>query len=378
MKKVAILGSTGSIGVQALEVIKAIEGFEVIALSANTNTELLLKQTEEFRPKYITVMDESKALELKGQAAKLGVEIGTGIDGLNMLAALPEVDIIINSLVGNIGLLPTVSAIKAGKTICLANKETLVTAGEIIMPLAKEYGASIIPIDSEHSAILQCLQGAEFKSIERLHLTASGGPFRLKTKQELELVTVEDALKHPNWSMGRKITIDSATLMNKGLEVIEAMWLFDMPLEKINVVVHPQSIIHSMVEYTDGSILAQLGTPDMRLPIQYALCYPKRVQNNFERLDLFSMKDLTFERPDTDKFRCLKLCIDAAKTGGTMPTVMNAANEIAVAKFLAKEISFTRISELIEKTMLAYTVKYDVSIDNIIEADRWAREISNY
>ena len=374
MKKVAILGSTGSIGVQALEVIRAIEGFEVVALSANTNTELLLKQAEEFRPKYITVVNESKALEFKGQAAKFGAEIGTGFDGLNMLASLPEADIIINSLVGNIGLLPTISAIKAGKTICLANKETLVTAGEIIMPLAKEHGAAIIPIDSEHSAILQCLQGELLKSIEKLHLTASGGPFRLKTKQELESVTVEDALKHPNWSMGKKITIDSATLINKGLEVIEAMWLFDMPLERINVVVHPQSIIHSMVEYSDGSVIAQMGTPDMRLPIQYALCYPKRVPNSFERLDLFKLNDLTFEKPDTDKFRCLKLCFDAAKTGGTMPTVMNAANEIAVAKFLAKEISFTKISELIEKTMLAYTVKYDISVDAVVEADRWARK----
>ena len=374
MKKVVILGSTGSIGAQTLEVIRAIGGFEVIALSANTNIELLLKQAEEFRPKYVTVMDEHKALELKSQVAKFGTEVSTGIDSLNMLASLTEADIIVNSLVGNIGLLPTISAIKAGKTICLANKETLVTAGEIIMPLAKEYNVQIIPIDSEHSAVLQCLQGEELKSIDQLHLTASGGPFRTKTKKELESVTVEDALKHPNWSMGKKITIDSATLMNKGLEVIEAMWLFNMPLERISVVVHPQSIIHSMIEYFDGSILAQMGTPDMRLPIQYALCYPKRVRNSFERLDLFRMKDLTFERPDTDKFNCLKLCLDAAKTGGTMPAVMNAANEIAVAKFLAKEISFIEISELIEKTMLAYTVKYDINIDDIIEADRWARE----
>jgi len=374
MKRIAILGSTGSIGVQTLEVIREIEGFEVVALSANSNTELLLKQIEEFRPKYVTIMDEQKALDLKKHANRFGTEVHVGLEGLEALASMPEVDIVINSLIGNIGLLPTVSAIKSGKKVCLANKETLVTAGEIIMPLTKEHDTAIIPIDSEHSAILQCLQGNDYKDIERLILTASGGPFREKTKDDINQVSVDDAMKHPTYQMGAKITIDSSTLMNKGLEVIEAKWLFDIPLEKIDIVVHPQSIIHSMVEYKDGSILAQMGNPDMRLPIQYALSYPQRVQNSYNRLDILNMKDLTFEKPDLDKFQCLKLCLDAAKTCGTMPTVMNAANEIAVSNFLAKKITFKEISELIERTMLAYTVKYNIVLDDIIEADNWARE----
>jgi len=370
MKKIAILGSTGSIGVQALEVISKIEGFEVIALSANSNIELLQKQIDKFKPQYIAIMDENKISEIKASSA----QVYFGVEGLNILAALPEVDIVINALMGNIGLFPTVNAIKSKKRVCIANKETLVTAGEIIMPLVKQYGVDLIPIDSEHSAILQCLRGNERSDIERLILTASGGPFRNKTKKELEFVTVTDALKHPTYSMGAKITIDSATLMNKGLEVIEAKWLFDMPLEKIDIIIHPQSIIHSMTEYADGSIMAQMGTPDMRLPIQYALSYPNRIKNSYNRLDLSNMNDLIFETLYVDNFPCLNLCLEAAKTGGTLPTVMNAANEIAVEKFLNEEISFTEIPKLIESTMLAYTVKYNMNLDDIIEADRWGRE----
>lgn len=371
-ENISILGSTGSIGTQTLDVIRDIGGIRVWAMTTNVRIELFEKQIREFKPKLVCVMNEEKALELKHNIADLDTEVLTGMDGLVAAATIAEADTVVNSVVGNIGLVPTVAAINSGKNIALANKETLVTSGELVMELLKKNNVNMYPVDSEHSAIFQCLQGNDGNNIKHILLTASGGPFR--TRENVADVTVEDALKHPNWSMGKKITIDSATLMNKGLEVIEAKWLFGVELDKIIVVVHPQSVVHSMVEYEDGAVIAQLGVPDMKVPIQYALTYPKRVKNSFEKLDIFSYGSLTFERPDTKRFPCLGLAYDAIKTGGTMPAVLNAANEIAVAGFIDGKVDFLGIPRLIESAMSAYNVKYNYTLDDVLEADKWARE----
>lgn len=374
MKTISILGSTGSIGTQALEVCRNL-GYKILALTTNVRIDLLEEQINEFKPKMVAVMNEEKALELKKRLVGKNVEVLCGIDGINSAATIDGSDMILNSLVGNIGLEPTLKAIQKGKDIALANKETLVTAGELVMKEAKMHNVSIYPVDSEHSAIFQCLQGNEENKIFKIHLTASGGPFR--NYKSFENITVEDALKHPNWSMGKKITIDSSTMMNKGLEVIEAKWLFDVDIDKINVVVHPQSIIHSMVEFEDGAVMAQLGLPDMKVPIQYALTYPKRVMSDFPKINFFDCGELTFQKPDIKLFKCLGLAFEAIKTGGTMPAVMNAANEIAVFAFLDGKISFLDIPKLIEKAMTAYNVKYNYSFDDVFEADLWARNFIN-
>lgn len=371
-ENISILGSTGSIGTQTLDVIRDIGGIRVWAMTTNVRIELFEKQIREFKPKLVCVMNEEKALELKHNIADLDTEVLTGMDGLVAAATIAEADTVVNSVVGNIGLVPTVAAINSGKNIALANKETLVTSGELVMELLKKNNVNMYPVDSEHSAIFQCLQGNDGNNIKHILLTASGGPFR--TRENVANVTVEDALKHPNWSMGKKITIDSATLMNKGLEVIEAKWLFGVELDKIIVVVHPQSVVHSMVEYEDGAVIAQLGVPDMKVPIQYALTYPKRVKNSFEKLDIFSYGSLTFEKPDTKRFPCLELAYEAIKTGGTMPAVLNAANEIAVAGFIDGKVDFLGIPRLIESAMSAYNVKYNYTLDDVLEADKWARE----
>ncbi len=371
-ENISILGSTGSIGTQTLDVIRDIGGISVKAMSTNTRIELFEKQIREFKPELVCVMNEEKAAELKKNVADLPVKVMTGMEGLVAVAEMNDSDTVVNSVVGNIGLVPTVSAIKAKKNIALANKETLVTSGELVMKLLKENNVNMYPVDSEHSAIFQSLQGNSGNKIDKIFLTASGGPFR--TWDDVSKVTLDDALKHPNWDMGKKITIDSATLMNKGLEVIEAKWLFGVELEQIVVLVHPQSIVHSMVGYEDGAVIAQLGLPDMKVPIQYALTYPKRVKNSFPKIDFFEHNDLTFERPRTDKFPCLSLAYRAIETGGTLPAVLNAANEIAVGRFIGREISFTDIPLLIEKTMDAYTVKYNYSLDDVLKADEWARE----
>jgi len=378
MKKISILGSTGSIGTQALEVIKNNQDlFEVVAISGNTNIELLQKQIKKFNPKYVAVYNESKAKELKNKLNNPNIKILSGMKGLIEISTIDEVDIVITSVVGTIGLLPTLNAIKVKKNIALANKETLVTAGELVMKEAKLNGVNILPIDSEHSAIFQCLQGNTFKQVNKIILTASGGPFRGMKKKNLINVTPQDALKHPNWNMGSKITIDSATLMNKGLEVIEAKWLFDLEVSQIDVVVHPQSIIHSMVEFIDGSILAQLGLPDMKVPIQYALTYPSRVKSNMERLDFLKIRELTFEKPDTKTFPCLDLAIEALRIGGTMPAVLNAANEELVLQFLNGLITFYDIPNRIEVAMNKHTPIKNPSINDIFEVDKLTREYIN-
>ena len=351
MKHVAIIGSTGSIGTQTLEIARWNQDIKICALSAGRNIDLLEKQAREFRPEIVGLWDEKLADELKDRLKDMDIRVVSGMDGLIEIAEYKTSDILVTAIVGMIGIRPTVAAIKAGKDIALANKETLVTAGHIIMPLAKEKGVSILPVDSEHSAIFQSLQGNTHDSIEKILLTASGGPFRGKSREFLKHVKLEDALKHPNWSMGRKITIDSSTLVNKGLEVMEAKWLFDVALDQIQVVVHPQSVIHSAVEYQDGAVIAQLGTPDMRLPIQYALYYPERRNLSGRRLDLFEIADLTFEKPDTDTFRGLALAYQAMEKGGNIPTVYNAANEKAVSLFLDRKISYPEITELIEACM---------------------------
>ena len=351
MKKIAILGSTGSIGTQTLEIVRTNGDLEVTALAAGNNIDLLEKQIREFKPKLAAVWKEERANELKDKINDLDVKVVSGMDGLLEVARQPESEILVTAIVGMIGILPTIEAINAGKDIALANKETLVTAGHIIMPLAKEKGVSILPVDSEHSAIFQSLQGGQQKALHKILLTASGGPFRGKKLEDLANIQVEDALKHPNWAMGRKITIDSSTMVNKGLEVIEAKWLFGVDVDQIQVVVQPQSIIHSMVEYEDGAVIAQLGTPDMKLPIQYALYYPERRNLSGRRLDLFEIADLTFEKPDTDTFRGLALAYQAMEKGGNIPTVYNAANEKAVSLFLDRKISYPEITELIEACM---------------------------
>jgi 1-deoxy-D-xylulose-5-phosphate reductoisomerase len=371
-KNISILGSTGSIGTQTLDVIRNLGDVKVWSMTANTSIELFEKQIREFKPKLVCVMNEEKAVELKKNISDLSVKVVSGMDGLVEAATMSEADTVVNSVVGNIGLVPTVAAIKSGKNIALANKETLVTSGELVMKLVKENNVAMYPVDSEHSAIFQSLQGNESNKIKRILLTASGGPFR--KVDDLKNVTLADALNHPNWSMGKKITIDSATMMNKGLEVIEAKWLFDVSLGQIQVVVHPQSIVHSAVEYEDGAVIAQMGVPDMKVPIQYALTYPKREPNPFPKLDLFSVGTLTFEEADPEKFKCLALAYRAIETGGTMPAVLNAANEIAVGRFIDEKIAFVDIPKLIETTMNAYTVKYNYTLEDVLEADKWARE----
>lgn len=351
MKKIAILGSTGSIGTQTLDIVREQGDIQVVAMAAGSNISLLEAQMREFRPSLVSVWDEKKASELRTNTKDLGIKIVSGMEGLLEVSVIPESEILVTAIVGMLGIRPTIAAIKAGKKIALANKETLVTAGHIIIPLAKEYKVPILPVDSEHSAIFQSLQGAGDNKISRILLTASGGSFRGRKADELKNIQVEDALKHPNWSMGRKITIDSSTLVNKGLEVMEAKWLFDVALDQIQVVVHPQSVIHSAVEYQDGAVIAQLGTPDMRLPIQYALYYPERRNLSGRRLDLFEIADLTFEKPDTDTFRGLALAYQAMEKGGNIPTVYNAANEKAVSLFLDRKISYPEITELIEACM---------------------------
>ena len=351
MKKIAILGSTGSIGTQTLDIVREQGDIQVVAMAAGSNISLLEAQMREFRPSLVSVWDEKKAKELRTNTKDLGIKIVSGMEGLLEVSVIPDSEILVTAIVGMLGIRPTIAAIRAGKKIALANKETLVTAGHIIIPLAKEYKVPILPVDSEHSAIFQSLQGAGDNKISRILLTASGGPFRGRKADELKNIQVEDALKHPNWSMGRKITIDSSTLVNKGLEVMEAKWLFDVALDQIQVVVHPQSVIHSAVEYQDGAVIAQLGTPDMRLPIQYALYYPERRNLSGRRLDLFEIADLTFEKPDTDTFRGLALAYQAMEKGGNIPTVYNAANEKAVSLFLDRKISYPEITELIEACM---------------------------
>lgn len=351
MKKIALLGSTGSIGTQTLEVVREQGDIQVVAMAAGKNIRLLEQQVREFRPALVAVWEEKDACILRESLRDMQIRVVSGMEGLLEVAVIPEAEILVTAIVGMLGIRPTIAAIEAGKNIALANKETLVTAGHLIMPLAKEKGVSILPVDSEHSAIFQSLNGEESNKINKILLTASGGPFRGKKRKDLEHVQVEDALKHPNWSMGRKITIDSATLVNKGLEVMEAKWLFGVELEQIQVVVHPQSVIHSMVEYEDGAVIAQLGTPDMRLPIQYALYYPKRRRMSGKKLDFYELSGLTFEQPDTQTFQGLALAFQAMRQGGNIPTVYNAANEKAVALFLNRKISFLEIPEIINACM---------------------------
>jgi 1-deoxy-D-xylulose-5-phosphate reductoisomerase len=373
-KNICILGSTGSIGRSSLDVIANFPGtFRPLCLTAHSNTELLLEQIQRFRPHAVAVLDEQCAARLK-QSVNGSTKVYAGAEGLNELVRREDVDIVINSLVGFAGLRPTVEALRLGKTVALANKETLVVAGEIITRLARAHNARIIPIDSEHSAILQCLAGEDPASIARLILTASGGPFLHLPKSEFSKVTVEAALKHPNWKMGNKITIDSATMMNKGLEIIEAHWLFGLPASKIEVLIHPQSIIHSMVEFIDGSVKAQLGIPDMKIPIQYALTYPDRAASVYRRIDFADLKTMTFLEPDREKFDCLNLAYEALAQGGTAPVVLNAANEVAVELFLGNAITFERIPQIIRTSMKQIPLRPVADIDDIIAADRLARE----
>lgn len=380
IKNIAIIGSTGSIGCQTLDIVsKFPEKLRVIGLSAGNNVKLLLEQIKVFKPRIVSIMNSDLLKELIKGIDDLGltreVEVLSGIEGLIQIATIDEIDTVVTSVTGTIGLLPTIEAIKKGKNIALANKETLVAAGELVMSLVKEHKVSLLPVDSEHSAIFQCLMGEEKQSINKILLTASGGPFRGKDKDFLSKVTVDMALKHPNWSMGRKITIDSATLMNKGLEVIEAKWLFDIEFDNIDVVIHPQSIIHSMVEYADGSILAHLGVPDMRIPIQYALCFPERLDNKIPKLNLKEVAKLTFEEPDYENFPCLNLAFKAGRIGGTMPAVMNAANERIVELFLNNHIPFAEISNYIRVTMEKHNFVSNPQLEEIISADHWARKM---
>lgn len=366
MRKIAILGTTGSIGTQTLSIVREKKDLEVVSMSCGSNIDLFEEQIREFNPKLVSCGNEDKALELKKRISDLDVEVLSGMDGLIAVATIPEAEIVVTAIVGMLGIRPTVAAINEGKDIALANKETLVTAGHIIMPLSKEKNISILPVDSEHSAIFQSLQGNEDNNIHKILLTASGGPFRGFSKEQLEKVTLEDALKHPNWEMGKKITIDSATMVNKGLEVMEAKWLFGVDLDRIEVVVHPQSILHSAVEYDDGAVVGQLGLPDMRLPIQYALYYPKRLPMSGDYLDLFKVKDMTFEKPDLDVFVGLKYAYEAQREGGNMPTIFNAANEKAVALFLNKKISFTDIYRLIDNSMKEIEYIDNPTLDEIL------------
>lgn len=370
MKKIAILGSTGSIGTQTLEVVRANKDIEVTALAAGSNIELLEKQIREFSPKIAAVWNEEKAKELKDRVRDLDIRVESGMDGLLAVATELGAEIVVTAVVGMIGIRPTIAAMNAGKDIALANKETLVTAGHIIMSLAKEKHVRILPVDSEHSAIFQSLNGETGNKIHKILLTASGGPFRGWTREQMKGVQVEDALKHPNWTMGRKITIDSSTMVNKGLEVMEARWLFGVEMDQVQVVVQPQSVIHSMVEYEDGAVIAQLGTPDMKLPIQYALYYPERRFLAGDRLDFAKLAQITFEAPDFENFHGLSLAYKAGRRGGTLPTVFNAANERAVQKFLDREIGYLTITDMIEAAMEHHTVKENPTVEEILAAEQ--------
>lgn len=374
LKNISILGSTGSIGTQALEIVRENKDLNVVALAAGSNIELLEKQTREFLPELVCVFDETKASELSKLVTDMPVKIVSGMDGLIEAAILPKTEMVLTAVVGMIGIRPTIAAIEAKKDIALANKETLVTAGHIIMPLAKQNNVQILPVDSEHSAIFQSLQGNKPAQVEKIILTASGGPFRGKKRKDLEAVTVQDALNHPNWSMGRKITIDSATLVNKGLEVIEAKWLFDVEFDDIDVVVQPQSLIHSMVEYVDGGIMAQLGTPDMKLPIQYAFYYPDRRILNTERVNFSQIGSISFEKPDEATFRGFSLAYQAGRAGGSMPTIFNAANELAVSEFLNGNIRFLEIAELIEYAMEKHKKVENPDLNEILKTEQEAYE----
>lgn len=369
MIKIAILGSTGSIGTQTLDIVRKNKDLQVLGLAAGKNISMLEEQIREFSPRLAAVGDEKKAAELRERVKDTGCKVVGGMDGLLELAAMEGTQILVTAIVGMIGIRPTIEGIKAGKDIALANKETLVTAGHIIMPLAEQYGVRILPVDSEHSAIFQALNGEYEKEIHKLLITASGGPFRGRKRADLEKVTLEDTLKHPNWVMGQKITVDSATLVNKGLEVMEAKWLFNMDIENIQVVVQPQSVIHSMIEFVDGGIMAQLGTPDMRLPIQYALYYPHRRYLDGERLDFAKLKQITFEEPDMETFLGLPMAMEASKRGGSMPTVFNASNELAVKKFLHREIGFLDIYDIIGQSMSRHTVRENPNLEEILAVE---------
>ena len=377
MKNISILGSTGSIGTQTIEVCRNLKDINIQAITVNSNIDMAQKQAEEFRPKLIAVMNSDKAEELKERLSKTtmsNIKVISGMEGLVEAATIKSADTVVVSVVGNIGIKPTYEAINCKKEIALATKEVMVSGGSLITNEADKNGVRILPIDSEHSAIFQSLQGNSMNKIRKIVLTASGGPFRGRKKDELTNVTAKDALKHPNWDMGAKITIDSSTMMNKGLEVIEAKWLFNVDVSQIQVVVHPQSILHSAVEYEDGAVIGQMGVPDMKVPISYALTYPNRIANDFEKLYITKIGTLTFEEPDFETFQCLGLAYSAIKTGGTMPAVLNAANEIAVAAFLKGEIGFMDIPNIIKNTMGAYTVKYNYSIDELLQSDEWGRK----
>ncbi len=374
MKKIGILGSTGSIGTQTLEIVRKEKNLKVVSLAANSNVELMEAQIREFKPKTAALWDEVSAADLRERVRDLPVRVVSGMDGLLEVSTESDMNILVTGIVGMIGIRPTIAAIQAGKHIALANKETLVTAGHIIMPFAREMKVSILPVDSEHSAIFQALRGESGARVEKILLTASGGPFRGKSREELADMTAEDALKHPNWSMGKKVTIDSASLCNKGLEVMEAKWLFDVDFSQIEVLVHPQSILHSAVQFTDGAIIGQMGVPDMKLPIQYALFYPDRRPLTGGRVDLCELGSLTFEKPDTDTFRGLALAYEAGKRGGSMPTVFNAANEKAVALFLQKKIQFLQIPELIQAAMEAHSYVESPTVEEILAAEAQTHE----
>ena len=372
-KRLSILGSTGSIGLQALEVAEKL-GFEITALAAGSRVAELERQIRAYRPRLAVMFHEDAAADLKHRVRDLPVTVLSGMEGLCAAAALEETEVVLNAVVGMVGLLPTLSAIEAGKDVALANKETLVAGGKLVMQLAKEKGVRLTPIDSEHSAIFQCLQGNRAQAVERLIITASGGPFYGRTREQLKGIKKEQALRHPNWSMGAKITIDSSTLMNKGLEFIEAMWLFSMPPERISILVHPQSIIHSMVEYVDGSVMAQLGAPDMTLPIQYALTAPERVESPAKKLDLLQCASLTFGEPDLQTFTCLADCIEAAKRGGLYPCLLNGANEEAVALFLQDKIEYLQLFDLVRETLEHFAASDYRTVEEVLEADAKARE----
>ena len=378
MKKISILGVTGSIGTQTLDVVRNSDDIKIIGISANSSTEKMKEIIKEFKPKYVAMMKEECAEELKEfcKENSFEIEVYSGLDGLVKISVLDEIDMVVTSVVGMIGLVPTIKAIKAKKDIALANKETLVVAGELVMKAAEENGVKILPVDSEHSAIYQSLRGNDLSTLKKIILTASGGPFRGKKEEELKEITLEEALNHPNWSMGKKITIDSATLMNKGLEVIEAHWLFNCDYDNIQVVVHPQSIIHSMVEYTDGAIIAELGSADMRLPIQYALNYTERKKEVAKSIDFYEISKLTFEKPDMNTFKCLKIAYEVGKNGGLLPTVLNGANEVAVQLFLDRKIKFLEIAEIIENTLKEFKdeCKKELNLDNIIALDKKVRD----
>lgn len=373
MKNIAILGSTGSIGTQALDVASADSGINIVALSANSNVGLLEMQARKFKPHTVCICDKTKYADLKSALADTDTEVIAGEDSLSEISCHKDADMTLTSVVGNVGLVPTIDAIKAKKRILLANKETLVTGGEIIISLAKDNGVEIVPVDSEHCAVFQCLQGSDCNDVSKILLTCSGGPFFGKKSAELEGVSVEQTLNHPKWSMGAKITVDSATLMNKGLEVIEAKWLFGVDIDDVEVYIHRQSIVHSMVEFVDGSVLAQLGVADMRLPISYAINYPERKASLAKRLNLFEVGTLTFEKPDYDTFKCLSLAIKASKAGGVMPAAMNGANEVAVAAFLGKKIGFNDIARVVSDTM-EHTENEKISVSSVLKADKAARQ----